>query len=220
MIQKIKHTITIIGIIVLSSIVVLGYIATEYMTRKVEQDERSSLLLRSQIVAELLNRDALLKLHGSSTDMTLPEYKTLKTNLESVIRINEDARFVYIIKQENNQQFFVVDAEDMKSPDFSPSGQEYLDATEEDKQNYIQGIAFTKGPYVDAWGNWFTAYAPIVTPDGKILGNVGMDIAAEKVLLRIEIVRIATIMIFSLIFLSAFVIVLLSRERFDMISKK
>ncbi len=220
MIQKIKHTITILGILILTSVVVFGYFATDYMTTKVEQDERSNLLLRAQIVADLLDRDDLAKIHGTSTDMVTPEYARLKSRLIDVHIHNTDTRFVYIIKQENGKQYFTVDAEDPASPDFSPSGQEYTDATSEDKINYEQKVAYTKGPYIDAWGHWFTAYAPILGSDGMVYGNVGMDIQADKVLLRIEIVRDATIMIFSLIFLSVFVIILLSRERIEWSSKK
>jgi hypothetical protein len=208
-----KQMITVMSGIAMAVVVLGGITATMYMTTKIEQDERSNLLLRSEIVASLLDRTALLALRATSSDMTTPQYAKLKTNLEQVNKTNGDTRFVYIIRQIDQKQFFLVDAETTTSPYFSPSGQAYTDATELDIKNYNLGIPYTKGPYTDTWGTWFTAYAPVRDSSGTVIATLGMDIEAAKVLLRISIVQTGTILIFSLLFLSVFVIILLARER-------
>lgn len=206
-----REKITIVGMMILLLIVVSGFFATIYMTKKIEADERSSLLLRAHMVATMLDTDKLSSLKGQESDLTKPEYTYIKSSLERVRDLNTDSRFVYIIGQRESKQFFYVDAEDASSPDSSPPGQSYDEATSEDIANIKSETAFTKGPYTDRWGTWFTAYAPIIGSDG-VLRAVGVDIEADRLLLRISIVRQATIIIFSLIFLSALSVLLLLRN--------
>jgi hypothetical protein len=109
-------------------------------------------------------------------------------------------------------QFFYVDSEDPSSPDYSHPGQVYPDADELDILNHKKGIAYTKGPYTDSWGSWFSATAPILSKDGTVLAMVGMDIKSEDVLLRIAIVKKATMIIGGLVFLSLLLLILFAEN--------
>ena len=214
-----KKIVTFVGAVVLIGIVVSGFMATKYMTKKIEQDERSSLLLRATMVAALIDTDKLNSLHGTETDMTTPEYLNIKRALEKANAINTDTRFVYIIGQKDGVQKFYVDAEASSSPDFSPAGQIYSDATASDMANVESHIAYSKGPYTDNWGTWFTAYAPAASVNGTDF-EIGMDVAAEKILLRMSIVREATIIIFSLIFLALLAVFVLLRASVGNVARK
>ena len=209
-----KNIITTIGFIILVAITILGFFATKYMVTKIEQDEISNLLIRSSTVASLIDYEKLSLLTGTESDVQNKYYLSIKKDLEDVHSINTDVRFVYILGQKNREQFFYVDAEPPESPDFSYPGQKYLDATENDKNKYDNSVSYTKGPYTDSWGTWFTAFSPIKDESGKILGMVGMDIYADRLLLRISIVGQATVVIFSLLFLAVLVVVILLRDNF------
>ena len=206
-----KNIINAVGASVLLLVVLGGFFATGYMTKKIEDDERSNLLLRAQMIAVLIDTNALSRLSGTTSDMITPEYGAIKSALERVHALNTDSRFVYISGLRDDNQFFYVDAENPSSPDFSPAGQIYPEATQIDKENFSQKIPYTKGPYTDSYGTWFTAYAPIMSADG-VIREIGIDIDANKLLLRIAIVRQATIIIFSLIFLALLSVFVLVRK--------
>ena len=47
--------------------------------------------------------------------------------------------------------------------------------------------------YTDPWGTFLSGYAPFFTSDGTLAGVVGLDIAADDYLERLEPIRRATI---------------------------
>ena len=202
-----------VGTLLLLGVAISGYFATNYMAKKIEADERSNLLLRAETIAALINKNDLSSLAGSSTDVGTLAHDNIKKALESVRNINTDTRFVYILGQSDGSQFFYADAESVISPDYSLPGDPYEYGTPIDIENYSSKVPYTKGPYTDAWGNWFSAFAPITAPDGTMLGQLGMDIESEKLLLRITIVKQATIIIFTLLFLSVLVVLILLRDQ-------
>ena len=211
--NKSKNTLLLsVGILLLLVVATSGYFATNYMAQKIEADERSNLLLRAETIAALIDVNDLSTLTGSSSDTGTTAHNNIKMALESVRAINTDTRFVYILGQRGDSQFFYADAEPTESSDYSLPGDPYADALPADIANYKEKIPYTKGPYTDAWGNWFSAFAPITAPDGTMLGQLGMDIESEKLLLRITIVKQATIIIFTLLFLSVLVVLILLRD--------
>jgi sensor histidine kinase regulating citrate/malate metabolism len=62
--KKLEKILTLLGVLVLIVILVSGFFATKYMTHKIEADERSSLLLRAQMIATLIDTNTLSKLSG------------------------------------------------------------------------------------------------------------------------------------------------------------
>ncbi len=198
--------------VLLTIVLFLGVWSTWYLGNKVEIDERNSLLLRTQTIAAMIEQSDLKELRGDESDLTHPPYLKIKEIMERVHSINKDARFVYIMGIRDNQQFFYVDSENPSSPDYSHPGQIYADASAQDIENHLNGVTYTKGPYTDAWGRWFTAYAPVLDENNTVLGLVGMDTEAEHLLLRISIVRKATAIISGLVFLCAFTLILLGKK--------
>jgi sensor histidine kinase regulating citrate/malate metabolism len=207
---KTLHTIAGIILVVL---IVGSFLITKNITQKVKQDETSNLFLRAGILALAIDTEDLTNLSGSEKDLNSQSYRKLKSTLENVQNLNTDTRFTYILGLRDNDQFFYVDAESVTSPDFSPPGQIYSEALDSDKVNHKNGISYIKGPYTDRWGTWFSAFAPILDQDKKVLGMVGMDVDAHKLLLRIEIVKYATMSILGLIILSALLIFIILHKQ-------
>lgn len=207
-----KNYFSILSVLLLIIIVGLGTWSTWYLGQKVELDERNGLLLRAQTIAGMLEADDIKTLAGDETDLENPTYQKLKATMVRVHEINKDTRFVYIMGLKNDQQFFYVDSEDPSSEDYSYPGQPYDDALETDIYNHQNGIAYTNGPYTDAWGRWFSAYAPVFDENHTVVGLVGMDIEARQLLLRIKIVREGTIIISLLVFLTTIVLILFGKK--------
>lgn len=210
--KNIKIIINTIGILLLLIIIYTGFSVTQYIGKKIEKDERANLLLRAGSIALVVDQEELKKLDGNESDFEKESYKKLKNQFEKVYALNTDSRFVYIMGLKNNQQFFYVDAEDPSSKDFSPPGQIYPDSLPSDIYNHTKGVSYTKGPYTDSWGTWFSAYAPILDEQKNVLGLIGIDIDAKKLLLRISIVKYAVASIFSLSFLVVILFLVILRR--------
>ena len=80
----------------------------------------------------------------------------------------------------NGMVIFLMDSEPMDSKDFSPPGWVYQDAPPSIKAIFRDGKKITIGPYVDRWGSWVSAFAPLMDPEtpGKVMAIVGMDLGA------------------------------------------
>lgn len=103
---------------------------------------------------------------------------------EILVRIKQSdpwCRFVYLMAKQGDEVIFLCDAEDPASPDYSPYGQVYHDATAELLEAFNHPQALTEGPVDDEWGTWISALAPIVDPTtGRVLAIVGIDYDAGQ----------------------------------------
>ncbi len=184
-----------------------------YVSRTIEREERIDLVIRAGTIALLIDPADIRALNADESDLQNPVYQKLKNQLTRINDLsNLGTRFVYIMGQENEKQFFYVDSEDPSSPDYSPPGQPYADASPTDILNYEHGIPYSKGSYTDAWGTWYTAYVPIIDASSTVVAMVGIDIPAETIDLRVSIVRTVSIMVLSLIGLLILVLTLIGRD--------
>jgi len=198
-----------LGVIILVLIAISGFFLTKFVVNEMQVDEKQNLLMRANTIAVLLEPRLVTDLDGNESDLSKESYQELKNHMRAIRAANDDIRFVYIMGlNEYGQQFFYVDSEDPASFDYSAPGDLYLDATARDIMNHQLGITYADGPYTDSWGEWFSAYAPILDENDDVEGMLGLDIAAERVLLRISIVKKAIIMLFSLMFYITLLLVL------------
>lgn len=208
-----KKQIRILGVFSLVIIVVLGTWGSMYAGRQIREKDLNSLSLRVKNIALFVDSSKIKALDGSESDLSKSEYQNLKIKLFQVRDVNEDIRFVYLMGLKNNQQFFYVDSEDPSSKDYSPPGQVYSEATDSDLYNHKNGVSYTNGPYQDEWGNWISAYAPIIDPDtNTTIAMVGMDVNASEFNSRILFTEIAVILVFMLIFICVLLFVVLNNK--------
>lgn len=197
-----KWKILLSGIFAIALVVSIGLALMEYTLEIVDKSQRESLLFRAGTIALTLDPSSIQMLSGSAADLNTENYETLKRSLIEIRALNRDVRFVYILGLRNNKQFFYVDSEDPSSADYSFPGQPYEDALPEDIANHKAGNSYTFGPYSDSWGEWVSAYAPIKTQDGKVVGMVGLDIAAEDIKLRLDGIELIAWILIGLISLA------------------
>jgi methyl-accepting chemotaxis protein len=107
--------------------------------------------------------------------------------VEALRRVRDNSselHFVYTVRKgENDAVVFVGDAEESEE-DKSHIGEVYEDVSPLMQQAVMQGL---KEPsvesefYEDQWGTFLSAYAPIITADGRMDGILGVDISLDNV---------------------------------------
>lgn len=208
-----------IGGVLIGLVLILGILGMQFAMHALEVSKKNSLLLRAGTIALSLNPDEVASLEGNESDLQSENYKTLKRSLTGVRALNNDVRFVYIMGVKDDHQFFYVDSEDPSSPDYSYPGQPYNDFFPEEIKYFNEGKSYTMGPYSDAWGEWYTAMAPVITEEQEVVGMVGLDIAAEDIELRMAIIQAAGLVIIGLICLCIITLILFWLKSSELKSK-
>jgi len=81
------------------------------------------------LAAAWLPRADLAALKGVPADVGAPAYHRLKLLLQDLVKVRPGTRFAYLMALRGTLPIFLVDAEPEGSPDFSPPGQVYTEAT-------------------------------------------------------------------------------------------
>ena len=178
--QNHKNFIKYASLIFLCTLLVVAFFTTLFVSRHADLNQRNDLLLRAKNIAITINQEDIKNLKGNETDLNNISYQKLKILINSIHKLNSDTRFVYLMGIYEDKEFFYVDSEDPSSKDYSPPGQIYEDSTKLDIYNHKNGIAYTNGPYVDSWGKWISAYAPVFDINtGEVLALIGIDVKAD-----------------------------------------
>lgn len=166
---------------ILAFIVMLAF--GVYHIRRVIQssnEEYGEITRVAQTAAAMMHYDDLLKLNALPEDTLKPEYAKLKLMLLQIRNLNKSARFTYIYTIRNGKVLFMVDSEPKNSPDCSPPGQEFTEATALDKKLMEDGSKQTIEFSEDRWGNWASIMIPLKHPvTQKTIAVFGMDFDAN-----------------------------------------
>lgn len=162
-------------------IALVAIITIAFLSNRIDNTQRSLLLVQTKQASLLVHDDAIASLSASTADLSNPVYQHLKHTLTQFREANPDARFVYVMgyHPEVRTQFFYVDSEQVNSLDYSPPGQLFPDTRPEDIERYLAGAPYTDGPYEDSWGQWVSGYVPVLDASGKTAYMVGIDIATK-----------------------------------------
>ena len=175
-----KSTYLWILIALLSTIVIFGVSIIQLTQNYAESNARRELLARTNVAAANISPAMVSLLTGAAQDLVTREYQVVKQQLIAIKRAADDMRFVYLMKQLENNVVFLVDAEPKNSPDYSPPGQVYDNPSDRLLQIFRDGASFVEGPIIDEWGVWVSGHSPIIDPDtGKVIAIIGIDINAQ-----------------------------------------
>ena len=167
---------------VIGAILLAGTLFTLWTVRRENIWVRTDLLQEARLVAQALPLECVQALTGTATDEAKPEYRLLKEHLRAAMRIQPDWRWIYLMGRTNGMVFFYVDSEAPDSPDYSPPGQLYEEASPVMHRFFDRQVStITEGPVQDRWGRWISAGVPLANPrDGQLLAVLGIDVAAEQ----------------------------------------
>ena len=193
-----------------TAVLVLGIAITAFVGLMVKTGNDESLLRRAGTVAQLIDPKTTENLKGSKEDLANPSYQKLKLMLQNVREVNSDVRFIYLMGMRSGEIFFFVDSEPADSPDYSPPGQSYPEASQGFREVFSSGRSLIENIYTDRWGTWVSASSPIINPQNKkVLAVVGMDISAYDYIMKIIVYSalplLVTILILVLIGIYSFI---------------
>ena len=153
---------------------------TIWSTQQQDSSLRTDLLIKTRLAELGTSAGQVTALTGSPGDLTSPDYKALKTQLERIRNDTPQVRFAYLMGQRaDGTIFFYADSEPPSSADYSPPGQNYTEASAAVRQEFATGQELTEGPESDRWGTWVTALVPVRDPDtGNLVAVFGMDVNA------------------------------------------
>jgi PAS domain S-box-containing protein len=133
------------------------------------------------VAESALMKEAISKLRADASDLGKSEYKYIKDSLIDLVKLDSRIRFAYIYVQKGDKIYFLADSEASNSPDYSPPGQEYSEASDFDKEPFIDGKPLITPPVTDRWGTWVSALVPIKDrTTGEVKAVFALDYPAQK----------------------------------------
>ena len=179
--KKTTNWISIKELIIYLLVVSLGFLFVFFIWRNAKQQENNKVLQIARSIEASLPKDELKQLPEQPEALNKNDYQQLKSTLQKVIQVTENARFAYLYLERNGKLYFLVDSEPENSADYSPSGQEFTEASLVDKNPFINGQAQVTEPVTDRWGTWVSAEVPVKDPQtGRVIAVLGMDYNANS----------------------------------------
>lgn len=144
------------------------------------KDEYSEIKQIALTATAMMHYDDLINLNALPEDSLKIEYATIKKQLAEITKVNTSSVFAYVYTIRNGKVLFMADSEPRNGPDYSPAGQELVEATELDKslmnENSKPVVEFSK----DRWGEWVSILVPLRHPvTNKYFAVFGMDFDAK-----------------------------------------
>jgi PAS domain S-box-containing protein len=164
------------------AILVVGIVGSALIIEGTDRQMRADLLQQPRLVTQTLNLENIGALSGTESDLVNPDYQRIKKMLVSLQSADPSYRFFYLMGRKNDGSlFFFVDSEPSDSPDYSPPGQVYTEASDNLRRVFDTKTAAVLGPDSDRWGTWVSILVPLVDPSsGEVIAVAGSDIAVAQ----------------------------------------
>jgi len=153
-----------------------GYLVTE-ATSLADTTARVTLLQRAYTAAAAVDVEHTDALNGRPSDAADPDYAQILGELERIHAVNDDVRYMYLVRDVGGRATFLADSAAMGPVGVSRPGDVYREASP-GLRAILAGrrTGFVEGPLTDRWGTWITAFAPVHGEGGELIGVLGMDI--------------------------------------------
>ena len=136
----------------------------------------SEAIMLGESLCSLLDTEHIKELSGDPGDTSSIDYKSTKQSLIRVIQEDNWLHFAYIMSVKDGKMLFLLDSEPPDSPDYSPPGQIYEEATDEDWEPFRGEKTVLTKPVSDRWGTWISTLVPIEDEKtGKVIASFGID---------------------------------------------
>ncbi len=153
-----------------------SFVALKWHLKLVDQEWRDQLLQQATLVASSLNPELARRLTFTEADRQLPEFQRLSHYFKDY-RPVIGCRGIYTLAERDGQLRFGPESYEPDDPQASPPGMVYQQPSPELLAFFRQPRPFTKGPWTDEYGTFFSALAPVFDPQtGHLLLAVGLDV--------------------------------------------
>ncbi len=177
-VRKLKMR-TKITIAVLAVALLVGLLVGSFSRMKMKNDLMDSSRLRTmaiaQIAAGFVDGDVIKSLQPG--DEESEDFLNTLETLQSFLVENNDIKYIYTMRREDNKVVFVVDAD---TEEGAAIGEEY-ESYDVLEQALSGKVVVDEELTTDQWGSVYTGYAPIMDSEGKVAGIVGVDCSVESI---------------------------------------
>lgn len=159
-------------------------------TENLDKEFRQNLLSLALSASLLVDAEVQLKLKPG--DENKPLYKKLIDPLARFQKIHPEIRYVYTYIEKNGKVVFILDPTPPGDhnndgvEDKSYIGDIYESSNEEDVRRMLEplrtGKSVTTPIVTDYWGSFVSAYIPLRSQHGEVVGALGVDILADRYL--------------------------------------
>lgn len=113
-----------------------------------------------------------------------PEFDRVRIQNLAIRRSSPDIRYVFTARFDDQGLYFVVDAGEPGEEGIAAYGERYEDPSPALDANYrtLSAPIVDEDFYTDVYGTFLSAYAPIHNSRGELVGIIGVDFTADKVL--------------------------------------
>ena len=163
-------------------VLLVGASLTGWRIRSADRHLREELLQDLTVGSWALRTDDISSLSGSHADLSSIAYQRVKRQLQQGRHLYPLSRFLYIMRKDaDGELVFLADSEPPDSPEYSPPGEVYKEASPDLLAAFAEAKGTTEGPVADRWGNWVSAFVPLFHPvDDRLVGVLGIDIDASS----------------------------------------
>lgn len=196
--EKFILVIVAVGLICFS---LLGFLSYKQVGRIIVDQHKEDAMGIARTAADQIDGEMFANITSSEDE----NYKVIY-ELLSKYKANNLISYIYAMKQEGDHLVFVIDTDEQNPADFLEE-YEYL----ADMRPAFDGdVCCDEEVTTDKWGDYFSAYAPIVDKDGKVVGIVGADIgidSIDSVLAQLKNLIIMLITVFAAISILVYILI-------------
>jgi PAS domain S-box-containing protein len=168
----------------------IGSAAAWWSVRQADRQLRTEALHQAETFAGAIDPGLVQALTLSERDLGTPAYERLKDQLRAVRALDPRYRFVYLMgRTDDGGLAFYADSEAADSPDCSPPGQRYPEASDACRRAFSARLPEVDGPVDDRWGSWVTPLVPIRDPQTRMSGAATPDQAQALVRTAVDYQR-------------------------------
>ncbi|MBU1410126.1 response regulator [Myxococcota bacterium] len=197
-----------IALISILAIIASGWLLMGRAQIRQDREERAKLLQAIRNASLAFSAREIALLSGSAADQNHLTYLRIKGQLQDLRKVNPGSRFLYLMGSRNGRIFFFADSEPADSPEASPPGQVYEEASAALRSVFERGREVTEGPLPDSWGIWVSGLVPIREGPGSVVAVLGMDVDAsswQKMLFKARFPALTVMWLGCLLILGAFI---------------
>lgn len=168
-------------LIILAALFAVGLSTILYInfSRELNKSLRHRLENITTLAGLQQDGDTLLRVQSAED----PYFQKINQQNLRIKRTDSDLVFVYTMRKDAKGIYFVVDAGSPGEPDISEFGERYLKPGPllVEKFDSLNGTMLEPDFYTDEYGTFLSGYTPIFASDGKRVGVLGVDIAADTI---------------------------------------
>lgn len=157
-----------------------GWGATRWHSQQVDAEIRQQLLAQVKAVARTVNPQRIKALSFTAADADQPAFQRLRGQMRNYAR-TMGHRGIYSIALRDGVMIFGPESFATDDPLASPPGTVYQKPPSGLSDVFQDGQPRVLGPYTDEYGDFVSAYAPILDPhSSRLLMITAIDIPAEQ----------------------------------------